>query len=110
MNAPDINIFKKDVKVGFGVDLPISGGMGDSIENAFIIEESNSGKGISIEYKILDYLFGFMGLKEWKLEKQELIEKENRYYDKLQFSWDEDKENFHSYYFDITNFHEVFKD
>lgn len=71
---PDVNQFKKDVKEIWGVDLPISGGMGGSLEDAIIINTSNSGDGVLLEYQILNFLFIFMG-KKWKVERQEAIAK-----------------------------------
>ena len=100
----DIVRFKDDVKKYFGVDLPISGGMGISIENAFIINTDDSCEGIGMERKILNYLFQLMGGKDWKLIKQELVSKENKKYDKLKILWKDDPSNYHNYYFDITQF------
>jgi hypothetical protein len=63
---------KDTIKRFFGVDLPISGGHSNSIEDAIVIHTKNSGEGVALEYQILKYIH-LLGEKTWKVEKQQVI-------------------------------------
>lgn len=88
----------------FQVNLPISGGNGDSFENAIIIETTNSSEGIHMEYEVLKYIH-LLGNKSWKRDKQELHKVNRKVYDKLKLVLEDDPDNYHNYYFDITRFY-----
>jgi hypothetical protein len=99
----------------FKLDLPITGGWGYDFENACVIDKNDSivskgvpFNGVSIEYvfvekRIYEEMVIFRQANEkysgirWELEKQELLFKDNKPYDKLTFNvvgftdeiWDE---------------------
>jgi len=90
------------IKEAFGLEFPISGGNGSSIEDAIIIEVTDS-SGISMEYKILDCIHKLGGVS-FKFVKQEQFLKNEKHYDKIKLEVSNDLANYYNYYFDITNF------
>jgi hypothetical protein len=92
------------LKDTFEVDLPIAGGYGNSPEDAIIIECEKSGDGIELEYKIVNYLMLLLD-KSGNLERQELVHEEDKHYDKIIMSLEDDPETFYEFYFDITKFY-----
>ena len=71
------------LKKTFNVDLPISGGMGNSIEEAVILEFAGPlNDYVSLEYQVLDLISMGRDVR-WELKGQELIVKDGRKYDKL---------------------------
>ena len=93
---------RNQIKKSFNVDLPISGGTGNSKENAVIIEATDS-SGISIEYEYLKYIHASLGIN-YKIIEQSNFEDSGRHYDKIKVEIEGDKENYYNHYFDITNF------
>jgi len=96
------------IRNDFGVDLPISGGSGNSIDNPVVIDKHDPPDYTSVEYAFLKYIGIGRGIK-WKLIKQELLEHEGKSYDKLkiktvQQTEDEVITQIENYYFDISNF------
>lgn len=99
----------------FKIDLPIAGGWGYDLETACVIDKNDSTvsnvipfNGVSVEYvfvekRIYEEMIVFREADEkysgirWDLEKQELIDHNNKFYDKLIFNvigftdevWDE---------------------
>ena len=71
------------IKKAFNEDLPISGGMGNSIEEAVILEKAGPMNDyVSLEYQVMDLIS--MGRDvSWELKGQELLVKDDRKYDKL---------------------------
>ncbi len=45
-------IFREIIKTQFGVDLPISGGIGNSIDNAVVIERTLLNDYVSVENQV----------------------------------------------------------
>ena len=71
------------IKKAFNEDLPISGGMGNSIEAAVILESAGPlNDYVSLEYQVMDLISKGRDVN-WELKGQELIVKEGRKYDKL---------------------------
>jgi hypothetical protein len=71
------------IKKAFNEDLPISGGMGNSIEQAVILESARLLYDyVSLQYQVMD-LISIGRDVSWELKGQELIVKEGRKYDKL---------------------------
>jgi hypothetical protein len=71
------------IKKAFNEDLPISGGMGNSIEEAVILESAGPLYDcVSLEYHVMDLISKGRDVS-WELKGQELIVKEGRKYDKL---------------------------
>ena len=67
----------------FNKDLPISGGMGNSIEEAVVLESAGPlNDYVSLEYQVMDLISQGRDVK-WELKGQELIIKDARKYDKL---------------------------
>lgn len=91
----------------FGVDLPISGGIGNSIDNAVIIEYVGPMNDYTeTEYAVLKYIGLGRGI-EWKVTKQELHFHEGKKIDKIIIETTEQKGNqlsstLENHYFDIT--------
>jgi len=68
----------------FGVSLPIRGGMGNSLENAVIIERSLPFNDyVSIEHEVLNFIAKGRDLHSWKKVGQELMFENGKTYDKL---------------------------
>ncbi len=95
------------IKNDFGVDLPIKGGMGNSIDNPIIIEKSGFiNDYVATEYAVLKYL-GLGRRIEWKTLGQQLLTHNNRTIDKIKIETKEATEEeiitqIENYYFDIT--------
>jgi hypothetical protein len=67
----------------FNVDLPISGGMGNSIEQAVILESAGPlNDYVSLQYRVMDLISKGRDVS-WELKRQGLIVKYGRKYDKL---------------------------
>ena len=60
-------IFREIIKTQFGVDLPISGGIGNSIENAVVIERTPLNDYVSVEHQVLKYIALVRELLDWKI-------------------------------------------
>lgn len=97
---------KQLIKSDFGIDLPISGGMGNSIESPIVIEIDGCKNCAEIENTIL----GCLGLGrriEWKLLKQQLLKNGEKHIDKLQIETTHNTDyeiitQIENYYFDIS--------
>jgi hypothetical protein len=90
----------------FGVNLQISGGLGNSLENAVVIQYGVPNDYVSIEYAYLKYL-GFGRGIQWRVIQQELVQTDDKTYDKikietLQKDGDETIKQIENFYFDIT--------
>lgn len=71
------------IKKAFNEDLPISGGMGNSIEQAVIMDSAGPMNDyVSLEYQVMD-LISLGRDVSWELKGQELVVKDARKYDKL---------------------------
>ena len=69
----------------FGVTLPIKGGMGDSMENAVIIERTLPFNDyVSIENEVVDFIAKGRELHSWNKIKQQLLFENGKTYDKLE--------------------------
>lgn len=88
----------------FEAEFPISGGFGNSPEDAIVIECEKRGDGIEMEYKIVNYLMLLLD-KPGNLERQELVHEGDKHYDKIIMSPEEDPETFYEFYFDISKFY-----
>jgi len=75
---------------------------GLSIEEAItILEVESDFEGVIAEYEYLERKFGKRGT-DWELEMQALIQKDNRYYDKIKLKLSDGTQQ--TIYFDITSF------
>lgn len=97
---------KEILKSYFGVELPISGGTGNSIDNAIIIHREGMNDYVGTEYAILKYI-GKVRNIEWKTLGQELLNHNNRKFDKIKIETkettvSETKTQVENYYFNIT--------
>ena len=91
----------------FEVDFAITGGYGNSPEDAIVIEYEISKDGVAMEYKIVNYLMLLLD-KSGNLERQELVHEEDKHYDKIIMSLEDDPETFYEFYFDISRFYGKF--
>ena len=72
------------IKKAFNEDLPISGGMGNSIEEAVILESAGPlNDYVSLQYQVMDLISRGRDIS-WELKGQELVVKDGRKYDKLE--------------------------
>lgn len=96
------------IKKAFNEDLPISGGMGNSIEAAVILESAGPLYDyVSLEYHVMDLISKGRDVC-WELKGQELIVKDGRKYDKLMVAVKGINGNpmplqLEYHYYDITN-------
>jgi hypothetical protein len=75
---------------------------GESLEEAIIILEAESHReGVASEYEYLERRFGKRG-KDWELERQSLLEKGDKYYDRMDLIFPDGTKKI--IYFDITSF------
>lgn len=109
----------------FDVDLPISGGFGQSIDDPIVVHADNSTVGVKMEYQIIGFLQELAG-NAWHRGEQTLIRMGGKSFDKVSISLEDpivpcfmsdkmspsDKESVamdiapmqQDYYFDITEF------
>ena len=96
------------IKKAFNEDLPISGGMGNSIEQAVILESAGLlNDYVSLEFHVMDLISKGRDVS-WELKGQELIVKDGRKYDKLMVAVKGINGNpmplqIEYHYYDITN-------
>jgi hypothetical protein len=101
---------KELLQTDFGKKLPISGGFGNSIENAIVIHKQDVIDYVGLEYFVLSCL-GIGRQIEWKKLGQELVVFDDKKIDKITIETRNEtisevitqEEN---YYFDITEFFE----
>lgn len=91
----------------FRVDLPISGGFGNSIDNAIIIHRNAINDYVGTEHFILKGL-GIGRRIEWKILGQELLTHDSKKIDKIKIETKQLTEGeiitqIENYYFDITD-------
>jgi hypothetical protein len=104
-------LLKKDFKI----DLPISGGNGNSIDNPVVVHYQHPNDYVGVEYAVFNGLytgrrFGLLGKGssfEWKFIKQTLIHHNGRKIDQMKFETKETSATeiitqVENYYFDIT--------
>jgi hypothetical protein len=95
------------IKKAFNEDLPISGGMGNSIEQAVILESGGPlNDYVTLQYQVMDLISKGRDVS-WELKGQELIVKDGRKYDKLMVAVKGINGNpmplqLENHYFDIT--------
>jgi len=97
---------KKLIFKDFGLNLPISGGTGNSIEQPIIIDIDGRRDYTSIEYSVLNCI-GIGRRIKWKILMQELIGHQGKMIDKIKIETTELTETeiitqIENYYFDIT--------
>ncbi|MEN9884512.1 MAG: hypothetical protein RLZZ420_1729 [Bacteroidota bacterium] len=72
------------IRKAFNEDLPISGGMGNSIEEAVILESAGPMNDyLTLEYQVMDLIAKGRDVS-WELNRQSLVVKDDRKYDKLE--------------------------
>jgi len=97
-----LNLFKKQ-KVNTGV---YSGGTGEEMDNAIVINLSNSMAGIRAEYVYLGKQFG-QPQTDWKVESQFLRSEGGKHFDILTVSLTDG--TIRTIWFDITSFYGKYK-
>ena len=72
------------IRKAFNEELPISGGMGNSIEEAVVLESAGPMNDyLSLEYRVMDLISKGRDVS-WELKRQSLVVKGDRKYDKLE--------------------------
>lgn len=75
---------------------------GETMEEAIMILDTESHReGVASEYRYLEEKFGKRG-EDWELEKQSLLMKDDKYYDKMDLIFSNGTRK--TIYFDITSF------
>ena len=103
----DYMTLKEIIRKEFGINLPISGGMGNSIDNAIVIDKLDPMMDcVSIEHEVLKYMSMIRG-EEFNLIFQELLFHEEKTIDKLKvetikISGGHTEAREEDFYFDIT--------
>lgn len=97
---------KELLKNNFGMDLPISGGTGNSIDNPIIIHKKGINDYVGTEHVILRCL-GVGRNVEWKMIGQRLLSYNDRRIDQIKIETKQETANeiitqVENYYFDIT--------
>jgi hypothetical protein len=97
---------KRQIQNELGLDLPISGGMGLSLEDTIVVHPRGKNEDVKTEYLILDSLSKLEGIA-WKRLGQKLLRHNDRYYDEITLEIQEThtvdglpKEQ--KFYFDVT--------
>ena len=95
------------LKADFGVELPISGGFGNSIDNAIIIQRVGINDYVGTEHLILDCL-GKGRRIDWKILGQELLNHNDKKIDKIKIETKKTTAleiitQIENYYFDISD-------
>jgi hypothetical protein len=101
---------RKLINEDFGIDLPIKGSTGNSIENPVIIEWTPNDDFVSVEFAYLRCIGMARGI-EWKFISQKQMNHDGRKIDRLtiktrQFGVSEIITQQENYYFDITEWTE----
>ena len=102
---------KELLEADFGKKFPISGGSGNSIENALVIHNQDVSDYVGLEYYILSCL-GTGRKIEWRRLGQQLVESNGRKIDKIKIETKkvtrtEVITQIENYYFDISEFFEA---
>lgn len=97
---------KELIKMDFGVDLPISGGFGNSIDSPIIIYRTDLNDYVGTEHFILKCL-GKGRRIEWKIIEQTLLNHNGKKIDKIKIETKQTTEieiitQIENYYFDIS--------
>ncbi len=99
---------KEIIFQAFGATLPISGGMGNSMENAVIIERTMPFNDyVSIEHEVVNFIAKGREVQSWRKIKQQLLFENGKTYDKLEVEVVINKNGkvlnqTENYFFDIT--------
>ena len=94
------------IKDEFGIDLLISGGFGNSIDNPIIIQRTAINNYVGTEYLILNCLGERRGI-DWEMIQQELLFHDDRILDRIEIETKETATaeiltQIEEFYFDIT--------
>lgn len=105
MNASSIDL-RELLKSDFGLDFPISGGTGSSINTPIVIHYEVPNYPVGVERGVLHCLGLARGI-EWKLVEQSLLEHNGRRIDQITIETKETTPTqivtqIENYYFDIT--------
>ena len=103
-----MHMYAKDFEILTGRELPIRGGLGQSRDDAVIIDRSLSKTPFSaaaVECAVLDLVAHMKG-DDYTLIEQRLISYGDKRLDQLVIEWGEKPDRQFSFYFDITS---VFK-
>lgn len=90
----------------FNILLPISGGTGESIENAVVITAEGCARFVEVQFHVLDLVWKARGLP-WELHKKSMHEHYDRMIDKLVIKTREVSEHnisyrYENFFFDVT--------
>lgn len=99
-------ILRELLKADFGIDFPISGGTGASMDSSIVIHYQMPNDYVAVEYGILRCL-GIGRRIEWKLIQQTLLNRDGRKIEQMKIETKQTTATqiitqVENYYFDIT--------
>lgn len=97
----NMDALRMELRNASGLDFPISGGTGQSLEDAIILHHLPMAYAVGIENSLLNTLAKARGFR-WRLERQYLMEKDGRHYDRMDIMTAPGGAA--TYYFDITEY------
>lgn len=86
-----------------GLTLPLSGGNGQSLDDAISIEVKNKERAKRIEHTVLSCIHQ-LGKKEWQIERTQIIEANGRHIRKISVVLSDDPDHYRNFYFDVTEY------
>lgn len=92
---------REQIKKDFGVDLPIIGGSGQSIDDPILIDPECEDWS-TVEYSYIKYVNAALNRK-YSVTQTTLIEHKDRQIDQIKIEIEGNSENYYNYYFDVTD-------
>lgn len=92
---------RRDALELLGVDMPISGGGGNSRNSPIVIEDADPSRSAYWEHQVIGFIYSMRGV-DYKFEKATMEEHEGRIIEQYKLSRPDDEENYYNYYFDVT--------
>jgi hypothetical protein len=93
---------RQDILEHTGVEVPISGGMGQSEDDPIVIDDTDASRSAHWEHQVVGFIARMRGVG-YTFERSELFTKGNRTLERFKVSWEGDEDNYHNFYFDVTS-------
>lgn len=91
---------KEIIRVTFGVDISISGGYGQCIEDPIVIEAQNISE-ISTAHSVLEYIYR-LNNKQFNIVREVFVRWNGKRINKIRVELFGDSGHYHDYYFDVS--------
>lgn len=92
---------REQIKKDFGVDLPIIGGSGQSIDDPILIDPEYKDWS-TVEYSFIKYANTAQN-RNYKVVLTTLLEHNGKQIDQIRIEIEGNSENYYNYYFDVTD-------